>query len=141
MTCHTKAHANSRIVTIGFTAAMHILLMLSLVIAFPASAADKSGHDAEVIRVEVQHNDLNLVSSPGRATFEKRITNAIRQVCDHGVTRSIRVASQMRRCMAEKKAEIAEAKALILAEALERAPGAQSAHANPKAQAKFDREP
>lgn len=85
----------------------HILAVLAMAIpAAPAFAEEKS----------VSYSDLNLASPDGQRTLERRITQALEEVCQANEIRTgTRVrSSDARRCMVEARASAKEQVAAIL---------------------------
>ena len=81
------------------------------------SFASPAHANAAENRAVVEYGDLNLTSSAGQAVFERRLERAIQQVCQTQGSRSVRVASEARQCMQEKRAELAPVRDTIIAEA------------------------
>ncbi|MFL0355109.1 UrcA family protein [Erythrobacter sp. GH1-10] len=93
-----------------------IALTLPLILALgaipgPARAAPNES------RVAVDYSDLDLTEEAGRATLDRRLKQAVRRVCDAGQTRSVRVATETRQCIAEKRAEVEEVRSAVIARA------------------------
>jgi len=81
----------------------------------PAPGAAQSG--PETNQVAVAYGDLDLTKPAGQATLDKRLARAVERVCDPGWTRSVRVATQTRACIAQKHAELATVRARLIADA------------------------
>ena len=85
----------------------HILAVLALAVpAAPAFAEEKA----------VSYSDLNLASHEGQETLERRIAQALEEVCQ---TNKVRTGSRIkssdsRRCMAEARANAKAQVAAIL---------------------------
>ncbi|GAB5348677.1 UrcA family protein [Alteriqipengyuania sp. 357] len=74
-------------------------------------------------RVAVRYDDLDLRSTAGRAILDRRVADAIRNVCRSPHSRSVRVASETKACIAQLQEKVARLRALILAEAADAPPG------------------
>lgn len=55
--------------------------------------------------VTVQHADLNLASAAGRATLDRRIDRAARQICGTALTVELELAGEVNACRADVMAE------------------------------------
>jgi UrcA family protein len=76
-----------------------IFLFASLAAANPVLAGQ---HDGRI----VSYGDLDLTTSAGQATLDRRLAGAIRQVCGMAFPSDIQSVSQVRRCRADTLADV-----------------------------------
>ena len=88
-----------------------IIAMSLAVASCPALA------DTEVNRVAVDFGDLDLTKEAGRKVLDLRLERAVRKVCDAQPSRSVRIASETRQCLAEKRVEVSKIRDEVIAEA------------------------
>ena len=79
--------------------------------AQPALAGSETGD------VIVSYADLDLTTAAGQTTLDQRLGRAIRQICEPNAPRTARTNAAVRECIAEKRAEVASARSLAVAEA------------------------
>ncbi|MEL7739235.1 UrcA family protein [Citromicrobium bathyomarinum] len=74
-------------------------------------------------RVAVRYDDLDLRSTAGRTILDRRLDDAIRKVCRSPHSRSVRVASETKACIAQLQEKVAQLRNRIIAEAADAPPG------------------
>lgn len=92
--------------------------MKTLIFALSAAGAVLAASPAAAGDMRVEYRDLNLSTTEGRKTLERRIDAAAREVCGYGEIRTgTRLQStQAKRCYAEAKKQAAEQFAALVAE-------------------------
>lgn len=83
----------------------------------PAGHASRSGYEAHTVPVE--YSDLNLASAKGQKRLERRIRNAVREVCGAPVpaTGTRLRTPEVARCMALARAGALQQYAALVSEA------------------------
>jgi UrcA family protein len=66
---------------------------------FVAIAANAAPADVDTPAVAVHYADLNLATEQGTVALYRRIVNAAHGVCDANTPRSVRLATQVQRCI------------------------------------------
>lgn len=68
-------------------------------------------------QIKVSYADLNLASTAGQATLERRLNGAVRQVCEISGDPSLTAYAAMRKCRTDARAAIPPKVELALARA------------------------
>ncbi len=85
-------------------------ILLAAVLLTPCALA------AQPVSVDVRYRDLDLVAAAGRATLDRRLSQAVRTIC--GRPSADLAEMQMRRaCVAEARASASSQKAIAIARA------------------------
>ncbi|MEM9500224.1 MAG: UrcA family protein [Pseudomonadota bacterium] len=77
--------------------------------------------DGSEKRAFATYSDLDLTKAAGRATFDRRLKNAINKVCQSDWSRSVRVNSEARKCKAKLREKTTPMRDAIIAKAQARA--------------------